>query len=418
MRALQLYQEVKSTEIIPEVLKLVGTLSSIGTDVTDVLPEDISVLASPDLSLEKSELQSNITQVLSEHTNESQEAVAKGNDEKGRDDTFDSYDAFDLLKITWFDWLGTAFHKLGLQKKAFLYGERAVNHCQQIGAQKYAFLRLAEMQDKAAQLHQMEKSIAYGERCVRIAPPGTEPSLLAVPHERLAALYLGFDREVDAISHLHRAAELYNSNDRSDVNAGECLLDAATIEMKTGKLDEAQEDLEITLTLPSNGITFWYAEVTLAKLLFFRSRDLSTAVRWADEAVQDSLIFSSFPMRAVSFETSGVLHLMLGNIEKALSRFEALLGILADNSAAHAETLSPRPLYIYLVVPPSKATANALAWVASARLGRVEDAQHYWKQYEALAVQEPTIHLPKSTKWGLNTREVCSMTLSRGWNWP
>ena len=99
---------------------------------------------------------------------------------------------------------------------------------------------------------------------------------------------------------------LYSQDQEMNSTAGECVLQAATLEEELGMIDEAQKDLESTLTYSGGAYTSWFAYQTLAEL--WRQRgDLGTALKYATDAEHYFFLSLSLPLRAATLWLSGNL---------------------------------------------------------------------------------------------------------------
>ena len=271
--------------------------------------------------------------------------------------------------------LGAAYRGLGSRDEVFHHWEQAVCRYREAGDTPEAFELLARMHKYGVEVERLDLAIRWGEECIKCAPDDLDLDELASRYHLLAVTYNWAGRSAEAAAAHHQAASLYLQDERSSVGAGGCLLQAAICEEEIGMFDKAREDLEHALQCAGGTYGFWLASTTLAKLLWRRYGNLGGAVEHADEAVQLAMSTPDQTLRAVSLYLSGGLHLTLGNNESALMRAEALLELSPES--LHATTINLDRLYGHGVVPPPPTEAAMLAYLASLRLNRLEEARRY-----------------------------------------
>lgn len=389
--ALRVYEKAKVEEKLPPAYGRVSILyrslektlpafenrlfSVIGwsklSDASDAMPRLIGDFIGLFWDLEGDDLK-NAARMLLDHTSALQEAI-RWLDEERRGGLFDIF--------------GVACQELDQEEEAILWWNQALEQYRSVGAQADEFLILSRLQDSAYHFAKPELIVEYGRQCVAAAPNDTEPRRLASRYHFLAFGYARLERDKEAISAYHDAADLYSKDEEGKGGVTDCLLEAGIIEEELGMIDQAQEDLEKVLNLPGTASGYWLASLTLAELLWRRRGDLGAAIRNADRAVELSITMLDLTTRTVSHQLSGILHLNAGNNEKALSRFDSLLKILAKDP--EESSVSPGRLSRHAVVPPSKSEAALFALVAAQRLNRISDAQRYFAQYRSFLLEAP-----------------------------
>lgn len=283
--------------------------------------------------------------------------------------------------------LGSAYHALDKQDAAFLSFEQAAKLYQTAGVRAEAFRVYARLQNHAAQQGLMEQAIEYGERGINIAPSNADSSEYANQYHLLAASYAELNRQHDAISAYHRAAEFYYKDEKVIHAAGQCLLEAAAIEEEIGMLAEAQDDLEKIGKTPGGIHTFWLAHIRLAELLWKRRGDLGNAIKHADAAIEMSVSnHLGYGTRAVSYFHSALAYARAGNSDKVLNRCESLLKLLAEKP--EGGTISLGPLSKHPIILPSVRDVATIALTAAWNLQRMEEVARYREIIQSLEDQE------------------------------
>jgi tetratricopeptide (TPR) repeat protein len=285
-----------------------------------------------------------------------------------------------------FDVLGSSYGELDQPDEAVSWWNRAIESYRSNNSRTEEFITRWHLQKHAYRQGQPEKVIEYGLAAIGYAPDEIEPWLLAQSFHLVGFAYKMTDQAALAILAYHRAFELYVQAEDTTECVAECLLEAGLLERSIGDVQNAKRDLERVGEYPSGGYAYWIAEVSLAELLWRSLGNLGGAIRHADRAVQWSIGWQlSFVERAKSHFLSAILHLSLGNNEKALARSEALLRILdedPDEGLIHFGEYG-----MHQVALPSKADAVLMALTAAAKAGREAEQQYYLQLYRTVVVQ-------------------------------
>lgn len=297
--------------------------------------------------------------------------------------------------------LGDACEQVGDVPGALDHWEHAASAHQQAGAKGDEYRIRRWMQHLAYRAGAYQQALAYGHVCSEVARvAGVAASVFGNCLHNLAATHRELGDRQAAIATYREAAGLLEDEPGSTDRIS-CFLELGLLEVEHTLFENARRDLEQVLASPGTEIHYWIADTALAEICLNHLGDLDTAIRHAENALDESTspysAVSSPVARLYALHLSGMANAAAGKHDIAISRFEQAIQIGPAAAERRHSSLIVSPYYRHEVIPPTVTSVTALALQACQAAGRTGDAQHYLNLHLRAMVQEAGAEPPEPT---------------------